>query len=219
MSRFKFQGLSRFYLNSSSYIIIYLTSRLQTTKYGAFNDPVNGDLDHRSKSNVKILPKNEQWSMHLSYHSLTSYLVPRYNTIDMICKIIDVISCYEKKHSNNKKHSENTDTSTPVTFDLVVCPWPFAKVKKADVIRCRLLYCTLVSGMMSMGLLLYDISIFVCFMWHFTFTCDLQLLSRSLALYSLYLFYVVECLYKKWILGLAEFELWTFVWRKPKWRH
>ena len=37
------------------------------------------------------------------------------------------------------------------------------KVKKVDVIRCRLLYCTLVPGMMSNGLLLYEISPFVYF--------------------------------------------------------
>ena len=51
----------------------------------------------------------------------------------------------------NKKHSENADTS-------------FVKVKKSDVIRCRLLYCTLVPGVMSMGLLIYEISTFVNFM-------------------------------------------------------
>ena len=39
----------------------------------------------------------------------------------------------------NKKHSENADTSTSVTFDLVVWPWPFVKVKKADVIRCAII--------------------------------------------------------------------------------
>ena len=46
----------------------------------------------------------------------------------------------EKK--SNKKHSENADTSTSVTFDLDV--WLYFKVKKAYVIRCRLLYCALV---------------------------------------------------------------------------
>ena len=48
----------------------------------------------------------------------------------------------KKKTKKNKKHSENTVTSTSVIFDLVVWLWPFVKVKKADVIRCRLLYCT-----------------------------------------------------------------------------
>ena len=88
----------------------------------------------------------------------------------------------EKKEITNKKHSKNADISTSVTFDLVVWPWLFVKVKKADVIRCHLLYCTLVPGMMSMGLILYEISQFVYLMWHLTFTCDLQLLSRSLAI-------------------------------------
>ena len=72
--------------------------------------------------------------------------------------------------TNNNKHSENADTSTSVSFDLVVWHWPFIKVKKADVIRCRLLYCTLIPGMMSMGLLLYVISPFVYFIWPSTVT-------------------------------------------------
>ena len=38
--------------------------------------------------------------------------------------------------STNKKHSENADTPTSATFDLVVWPWPFVKVKKADVAYC-----------------------------------------------------------------------------------
>ena len=72
---------------------------------------------------------------------------------------------YGKKKKRNKKPSENADTSTSVTFDPVEWPWPFVKVKKADVIRYRLLYCTLVPGMTSMGLILYEISPFVYFMW------------------------------------------------------
>ena len=39
----------------------------------------------------------------------------------------------------NKKHSENADNSTSVIFDLELWPWPSVKVKKAYVIRCRLL--------------------------------------------------------------------------------
>ena len=38
----------------------------------------------------------------------------------------------------NKKHSENEDTSTSVTFNLDVWFWPYLKVKKAYVMRCRL---------------------------------------------------------------------------------
>ena len=51
-----------------------------------------------------------------------------------------------------------------------------------SVIRCRLLYCTLEPGMMSMGLILYKRSLFVYSKWPLTFICDLQLLSRSLTL-------------------------------------
>ena len=65
------------------------------------------------------------------------------------------------KHLKDKKHSENTDISTSVTFDLNVWPWPYFKVKKAYVIRCRLLYCTLVSGMVSVS----EIVFIFCDLW------------------------------------------------------
>ena len=82
----------------------------------------------------------------------------------------------------------------------LVWPWPFVKVKKDYVIRCRLLFCTVVLGMMSMGLILYEILQFVYLMWHLTITCDLQPLSRTLDLLSLDVHYIVECLYQNWSL-------------------
>ena len=82
------------------------------------------------------------------------------------CKLISTMSeCYQTNIvcicmlcSLNliRKYSENTETSTSVTFGLEVLLWPYIKVKKADVIRCRLLYCTLLPGMISMGLRLYS---------------------------------------------------------------
>ena len=67
----------------------------------------------------------------------------------------------------NKKHPENADTSTSVTFDLDVWPWPYIKVKKAYVIRCCLLYCTLVSGMMSVSKIVckYNRYFIFCDLW------------------------------------------------------
>ena len=56
-------------------------------------------------------------------------------------------------------------------------------------------------------------------LFHVTFdlTCDFQLLSRSLALLSLDVFNVVECLYHNMkFVGLIEFEIWTIIWRKLK---
>ena len=107
-----------------------------------------------------------------------------------------------------------------MTFDLVVWHWLFVKVKKADVIRCRLLYCTLLPGIMSMDLLLCEISPFVYSMWPLTFTCDLHRLSRSLS------FLIIICILCCWMfvpkmksVGSVEFEIWTFVYRKLKWRH
>ena len=75
--------------------------------------------------------------------------------------------------------------------DLVVWPWPFVKVKKANVIRCLLLYFTLVPGMRSTGLLLYEISPFVYFIWPLTFTCDLHRLSRSLSRSYIYTYFML----------------------------
>ena len=90
--------------------------------------------------------------------------------------LADTLASYETRSS------KRTQTPPRLCFDLLVWPWPVVKVKKTDVIRCRFLYCTLVPGMMSMGLMFYEISPFVFLMWPLTFTCDLQFLSRSLAL-------------------------------------
>ena len=75
-------------------------------------------------------------------------------------------------HRENKKHSENADTFTSVTFDLDVWPWLYVKVKKADVIRYRLLYCTLVPGIMSMRVMICEIKPFVhfCDLWNSSLT-------------------------------------------------
>ena len=73
-----------------------------------------------------------------------------------------------------------------------------------------LLYCTLVPGMMPMGLMFYKISPFVYFMWPWIFTCDLQLLS-----------FVNRCILCCWMfvlklkfVGSVEFEIWTIVYRE-----
>ena len=83
--------------------------------------------------------------------------------------------------TNNKKHSENVDTSTSVTFDLELWPWPSVKVKKAYVIRCGLLYGTLVPGMMSVSVIDCDIWPLVHFLRPLTFACDLHGPPRSLS--------------------------------------
>ena len=79
------------------------------------------------------------------------------------------------------------------------------------------LYCTLVPGMMSMVLILYEILPFVYFMRPLTFTCEIRsLLSRSLALLLLDVkVKVVECLYNKMKFVCSEkFEIWAYVWRQ-----
>ena len=93
----------------------------------------------------------------------------------------------------NKRHSENADTSTSVTVDLDVWPWPYFnfKVKKAYVIRCRLLYCALVPGTMSLNVIVCEIWPLVHFLLPLTFACDLHRPSRSLSFSSLDGRYVV----------------------------
>ena len=60
-----------------------------------------------------------------------------------------------KKKCVSKKHPENIDTSTSVTFDLDACLRRYVKVKKkAYVIRCQLLY-HIVPGMMSVDLIVF----------------------------------------------------------------
>ena len=103
----------------------------------------------------------------------------------------------EKK---DKKHSENADTSMSVTFDLYVWPWPYFKVKNTYVIRCRFLYCTLVPGMVSMNIIANEIWSLIHFLWPLTFTCDLQLMSRSLSFLLLDGRYVVVYWFQVWSL-------------------
>ena len=99
-----------------------------------------------------------------------------------LCYVLTRLTLKTTNNSINKKHSENTDTSTSVTFDLDVWPWPYFKIKKAYVIRCRLLYCALVSGMMSVNVKVCEIWKSTHFLWPLTFTYDLQLMSRSLSI-------------------------------------
>ena len=72
-----------------------------------------------------------------------------------------------KTWRNNKKHPENADTSTSVTFDLDVWIWPYLKVKKAYVIRFSLLYYTFEPGMMSVSVIVCKIKAIVhfCDLW------------------------------------------------------
>ena len=128
----------------------------------------------------------------------------------------------EKKTQNtNKKHSENADTSASVTFDLVVWPWPFVKVKKADVIRCCFLYYTLVSRTSEVYRfnVLRDITICLIFV-----NFDLHLWPSAFV--KVTCSFVIRCISLCWMfvlkmkfVGSVEFKIWTFVWRKSQWRH
>ena len=59
------------------------------------------------------------------------------------------------------------------------------------------------------------------FLWHLTFACDLHGPSRSHSILLLDWRYVVACVLvpSTKFVGLIEFEIWTIVWRKLKWRH
>ena len=127
---------------------------------------------------------------------------------------------YDIENENNKKHSENADTSTSLTFDIDVWPWPYFMIKKAYVVRCRLLHRALVPGMISGNVIVCDIWPFIHFLWPLTFTCDLQLMSRSIftliSRCTLCSCILVPCM--KFV-GSIEFEIWTTVCWKLKWRH
>ena len=59
------------------------------------------------------------------------------------------------------------------------------------------------------------------FLWHLIFACDLHCLSRSLSsllLNERYINCFVFVPSTKFV-GSIEFEIWTIVWRKLKWRH
>ena len=107
-----------------------------------------------------------------------------------------------------------------VTFDLELWPWPYVKVKKTYVIKCRLLYCTLVPGMMS-------VSVIVCEIWpivHIYMAFDLRLWPSS-SVKVTFIFIIRWMLYccvlvpSTKFVGSIVFEIWTIVWRKLKWRH
>ena len=117
----------------------------------------------------------------------------------------------EIRYNWNKKHSENADTSPSVTFNLEV--WPYVKVKQANVIKRRLLYCTLVPDLMSVGVILFKLWPLVHFLWPLTFACDLHHPSRSLSFLSWNGHYIVM------FASSIEFELCSNFWRKHKWRH
>ena len=125
-----------------------------------------------------------------------------------------------KKVRKNKKHAENADTSTSVTFDFVVWPWPFVKVKKADVIRCHLLYGYLIPGMMSMGFIaLRDITIclfYVTFDLHLWPSSSVKVTFIFIIRWTLYCCVLVP---RTKFIGSVEFEILTIVCRKLKWRH
>ena len=119
----------------------------------------------------------------------------------------------------NKKHSENADTSTFVTFDLDVWPWPYFKVKKTYIISCRVLYCALVPGMMSVSVIICEIWPLVPFM-----TFDLHLWpSAYVKVTFTQISRCTSCsctlVQSMKYVGSIESEIWTIVYWKLKWRH
>ena len=104
-------------------------------------------LDPQSILVFKYHHRNHRKSQNLLYTALYIYTKRKM-----------IVHVHVQETWSDKKHSENADISMSVTFDLEVWPLPFVKVKKADVIhKCCLLYCTLVPGIMSKGLIFYEI--------------------------------------------------------------
>ena len=96
------------------------------------------------------------------------------------------------KNNCNTRSIQRTQTPPGlVTFDLDLLSSPLGKVKKASVIRCRLLYCTLVQGMMSVSVIVCEIWPLLHFWLPLTFAYDLHRPSNSLSFLSLDGRYVV----------------------------
>ena len=121
------------------------------------------------------------------------------------------------KSVTDKKHSENADTLH--VYDLDLWPWSYFKVQKAYVIRCRLLHCALVPGMMSVCNSLRDMTInsfFVTFDLHRWPSAYAKVTSTLFSRCTLYSCTLVP---RMKFVGLTEFEIWTIVCWKLKWRH
>ena len=114
-----------------------------------------------------------------------------------------------------QENKKNANYSTSMTFEFEVWHWPYVKVMKAYVIRCRLLYCNLIPYMMSLGEIDYEIWTFIILFWRLTIACDLQRLSRSSKLIPLD---VTNCMYLGTRLDVCEFTslqditICTFLW-------
>ena len=130
---------------------------------------------------VLIIQFLQQHKKHLE-NANTSFISRQRTLMSFSVLHLFVLPDTQTKCNENKKHSENADTSTSLTFDLEVWPWPHFKVKKAYVIRSRFLYCALVPGMISVNVIICEIWPLIHFFRPLTFTCDLQLMSRSLSL-------------------------------------
>ena len=96
-------------------------------------------------------------------------------------KYLNIFLVTKKKKKKNKTRSIQRTQAPPRLW-----PWrvtlTWLQGQKAYVIRCRLLYYALVPGTMSMNVIVCEILLLIYFLWPLTFTCDLQLMSRSLSL-------------------------------------
>ena len=116
------------------------------------------------------------------------------------------------------QHSENTNTFTSMTFDLLVWPWLCVKVKEAYVIRCCVLYCTLVRERISVGVKVNEIWPFVNFVTFDLYLWPLASVKVTFTIISTCTFWCI-LVPRMMFVGSIEFEIWTNVWRKLKWCH
>ena len=86
-------------------------------------------------------------------------------------------------HCKFQLHTLKNKKQTPLRLWPLTCDFELTSRSK-NVIRCRLLYCTLVPGMMSVSVIVWEIlSIAInSFLWPLTFAWDNQRLSRPFSL-------------------------------------
>ena len=122
-----------------------------------------------------------------------------FSTSSQVSEIYLISIWRTRIHNDNlKKSIQRTQTPSPLSFNL--WPWDMTLVKKVYVIRCRLLYFTLIPCKMSLSVIVCEIWPFLHFLWPRTFACDLHRPSRSLSFISLDRRYVVVYWFQVWSL-------------------
>ena len=124
------------------------------------------DLCHIKAGDIEKNLKIKFWLI-IKEEPLPYNLIPKFLPLDKNWSNYMIVYGYlPKKVHFEKKPFKDEQEAFRERRHLHVCDlWPWV-VKKAYVIRCRLLYCTLVPGMMSVNVIVSEI-------WPLVYFCDL----------------------------------------------